>query len=156
LFNDTIFQVLTLTCHNSEWSCYAFDFNRCVVSIMDPNIRHPVEKTKIDQHTESTGRLLTHVVFCMRMLTGNTRLGSSIWVPKLLIGSGRRTHSTYVFTSHYGGPRTLMLGHVLTFLYDKHLFSRTTSGIEAVNCMRWYNGNNVCTPPKDVSIHRIH
>jgi hypothetical protein len=88
-------QVLTLTCHNGEWSCYAFDFNRSVVSIMDPNIRYPVEPEKIEQHTEFTGRLLTHVVYCMRMITVNTALGRAIWIPKLLIGRGRQTHTMY-------------------------------------------------------------
>jgi hypothetical protein len=32
-----------------------------------------------------------------------------------------------------------------------HVLAITTnSGIEAINCMGWYNGNNVCTPPKDL------
>ncbi|RLN04877.1 hypothetical protein C2845_PM13G19810 [Panicum miliaceum] len=112
--------VLTLVCLKGEWYCYAFDLARCIVSIMDPILREPIPPSKIETYRDNAYKLVTHVVCCMRLATGDKSLGSGTWTPKLMLGRGRAS-------------------------------SFVNSGIDAINCMRWYNGNIVCTPPKDVS-----
>ncbi|TVU21674.1 hypothetical protein EJB05_31326 [Eragrostis curvula] len=111
-------QVLTLTCLHSNWSCYAFDFSTNTISIMDPAVRHPVTKAKVEEHTATMGKLIGSVIYCMRRATGNNMMGHGKWTPKMLMAGKRKPPSV-------------------------------NSGILALNCMRWYNGNSVCDPPRD-------
>ncbi|TVU20196.1 hypothetical protein EJB05_36395, partial [Eragrostis curvula] len=110
--------VLTLVCVKSNWSCYAFDFSSNTISIMDPSVRYPVEKSKVDEHTVIGTRLLDEIIYCMRRATGSKELGRGKWTPKMMLAAGRKPPGV-------------------------------NSGILALNCMRWYNRNSVCDPPRD-------
>ncbi|CAN6172190.1 unnamed protein product [Urochloa humidicola] len=115
--------VLTLACSDDGclWSCYAFDLMKKTISIMDPNGQDPLDEARVKHHAEVAEGMLPHVVFCMRKATENPGLGSGSWMPRLMLGRGMKIPVNIEFNS----------------------------GIQAINCMRWYNGDTVCEPPKD-------
>ncbi|TVU18164.1 hypothetical protein EJB05_34242, partial [Eragrostis curvula] len=82
--------VLTLVCVNSNWSCYAFDFGSNVIAIMDPMVRHPVEESKVIEHTSISKKLLAEVIYCMRRATGNAHIGHGKWTPRMMMAGGRK------------------------------------------------------------------
>ncbi|KAL6610276.1 hypothetical protein ACP70R_040245 [Stipagrostis hirtigluma subsp. patula] len=97
---------------HGSFSCYAFDFDRAILYIMDPRMSSADEGC-FRLHKCTVDKLLPEAMRCMHVVTGKPHLGSGQWTAYVMLTARRRCSSK-------------------------------NTGIVAYNCMRWFNGRNVC------------
>ncbi|KAL6619278.1 hypothetical protein ACP70R_034417 [Stipagrostis hirtigluma subsp. patula] len=97
---------------HGAFSCYAFDFERCVLFIMDPRMSC-VDEHCFRLHKSTIHKLLPEALRCMQIVTGKRLIGAGNWTAFVMLTARRRC-------------------------------SGKNTGIVAYNCMRWFNGSNVC------------
>ncbi|KAL6840982.1 hypothetical protein ACP4OV_029242 [Aristida adscensionis] len=111
--------VLVLLHVKKSWVCYAIDFPKRILTILDPEITSVSMHPNMEFHQETSHRILSEAVLCMREVCKDPTFGLGHWETRLLTSSQR------------------------------HVAANT--GIVALNCMRWFNGPNVCCPTNDQS-----
>ncbi|KAL6641973.1 hypothetical protein ACP70R_020154 [Stipagrostis hirtigluma subsp. patula] len=97
---------------HGSFSCYAMDFDRCELCVMDPKMSIP-DVACYQLHLKTVQAILPEAIRCMQLVSGNRFLGTGHWSAYLLLTARRRCSNNH-------------------------------TGIVAFNCMRWFNGRNVC------------
>ncbi|KAL6591455.1 hypothetical protein ACP70R_049958 [Stipagrostis hirtigluma subsp. patula] len=75
---------LTLTQVNKVWCCYAIDFIERSITILDPQIVHADANNMFESHGETTHRILSEALMCMRVVTSNPSMAAGPWHTRIL------------------------------------------------------------------------
>ncbi|KAL6896945.1 hypothetical protein ACP4OV_007517 [Aristida adscensionis] len=81
--------VLVLLHVKKSWVCYAIDFPKRILTILDPEITSVSMHPNMEFHQETSHRILSEAVLCMREVCKDPTFGLGHWETRLLTSSQR-------------------------------------------------------------------